>query len=1118
MKKVYWKNLFKSVSSSKGRFFSIFSLMFIGAVTLVGLKVTSPNMERLAQATIGKTQMMDLAVIADMGLDKEDQAELSSIPHATVEYSYTTDVTRKGTTDAVRIYSQTEKISLFQLISGQLPSQPDQIALDTSLKGDYQLGGKIEFSQSDKGSLKKTTFTVTGFVHSPEIWSTKNLGNSSAGSGSLTAYAVVSKEAFDSDVYMIARLRYDDLKDLVYTSSTYDKRLAKHSEELEKLVADNGSLRLARVKSDGQKDIQQGQEKVADAENQLSQSAQKIADGEQQIADGDQQITAAKEQIAKGENQLAKTEQQLKEAAATLTSKKAELDKARSDLDASKAQLDASRSQLDSAKSQLDQAQETIAQKQAELDAAAGQIQSGQLALQTAKNTLQEQIESLTAAGEDPSQNPAIQAAQAKIAQDEETLEASLTNYNQGFAALENAKAAYQVQETTYQSGEQEYANGLAQYQAGESSYQTGLTQYQAAQATYQYGVAQYETGKADLQSSQATIAEKEAQLGKSKTEIATAKDTYTDKKSEADKKISDSKEKLTDAETKLSKLEEPNYLVYNRKTIPGGTGYENYRVATGSISAVGTIFPIVLYLVAAMVTFTTMTRFVDEERTNAGIFKALGYTNHDIIRKFILYGLVASILGSVVGVIVGSYWLSPIISNIVTEHMVVGAAPTFFYPRWLLTAIVLGLISAVLPAYLVAHRDLKENAAQLLLPKPPVSGSTILLEKISFIWKRLTFTQKVTVRNIFRYKQRMLMTIFGVAGSVALLFAGLGIRSSISGLVNRQFSDLLQYDMIVVKNSAASKAEANTVEKEFLEKSVDSHLSISYQSLEQSIPHQDEKQATSLLVTEQADQLSDYIRLSNRKNGEPLTLSSSGVIITEKLAQLYDAKVGDKITLTIDNQEVSVEVTGIAEMYAGHSVYMTADYYKKATGQAPTDNAWLVKLTNHQSNSVKSVSAKFLQLAGVSAVVQNTTMVATIDNLAQSLQSIMLILIVLSLLLGIVILYNLTNINVAERIRELSTIKVLGFHNKEVTLYIYRETILLSLVGIVLGLLGGRALHLLILDMIGTDSIMFNPTVTWDVYLTPVLAILGILAVLGWFVNYHLRKVDMLEALKSVE
>ncbi|MBM7643353.1 FtsX-like permease family protein [Streptococcus loxodontisalivarius] len=871
-KRIYWKDIRQSFTSSKGRFLSIFSLMAIGSMALVGLKVTPLNMEKTAQSFINTYNMADMVVMSDYGLDSADVKELDSIKDADVEYGYQTDVTIKDSTDAVCVFSATDSISKYKLVSGKLPTKSTEIALASNLSSDYKVGDKISFTQSSDGILKETTFTITGFVDSSELWDSSSLGSSTVGTGTLTAYAVTSASAFDSDVYTIARISYDDLDGVDYYSQTYESRLEKHQEALDDMLEDNGSARLASIKVTQQAEIDKQKANLASAENQLKTATQ--------------------------------------------------------------------------------QAQQS-----------------------------------------------------------------------------QNASLLAQVQ----------------------------------AQA----------------------------------------------------KTLSEQKASLETAQKELDSLAEPTYTAYTRTSMPGGEGYRTYDSSTSSISGVGNLFPVVLYIVAAMVTLTTMTRFVDEERNNAGILKALGYTNRQIIAKFVLYGLAASLTGTLVGILAGNVILSPQIGNIIAASSVIGSSNLYFYPFWNGLALVLSLLSAVLPAYLVACRELRDKPAQLLQAKPPVSGSKILLERLTFIWKRLSFTHKVTARNIFRYKQRMLMTIFGVAGSVALLFAGLGIQSSISGVATTQFQDLIKYDMIVAENSSSSQTDLDKLSDALSSSKIKQSQAVQYISTSQSLNGSD--QDVSIMVTPTKN-ISDYMILRDRSSKENLSLTDSGAVISEKLADLYGAKVGDTIKMTINDKTVKVKVAGITELYAGHFVYMTKAYYEDVTESDYSANAYLIKLKDSSSKNINNLASDFLDLDAVTAVVQNTSLIKQLNTVADSLQSVMLILVVLSVVLAIVILYNLTNINVAERLRELSTIKVLGFHNKEVTMYIYRETIVLSLVGILTGLLGGFGLHKVILSMIGSDSIMFNPSVDYYVYLVPILAITLILIVLGWFVNHTLRKVDMLEALKSVE
>ncbi len=900
MKKTYRKDLLQSVTASKGRFLSILTLMMLGSLALVGLKVTSPNMERTAEDYLRKANTLDLAVIADYGLDKEDQDELKTLQGASVEFGYMVDLTVENSEEAIRLYSKPEGISTFQVTEGRLPEADGEIALADFWKDSYQIGQTITFSKTEEGKtvIKSQSFTIIGFVQSGEILSQEDLGGASSGNGSLAGYGVIVASQFDTEVYSIARVRYDDLKNLDAFSSDYRSKRDQHQEDLQNLLADNGQKRLASIKANGQKSLDDGKEQLQTVESNLQ----------------------------KGKSQLEQAESRLK--------------------------------------------------------------------------TQEEQVTAL----------PEPQKSQAK------------------------------------------------------------------------------------------------EQLTKAKEELATEKE----KIAQTESNLAKEKEKLEQHQKELYELAEPTYHVYNRQTMPGGQGYLMYNNASASIRSVGNIFPVVLFMVAAMVTFTTMTRFVDEERTNAGIFKALGYQNKDIVAKFVLYGFLAGTVGTVLGTLLGHYLLAGVISDVITAGMVVGKSQEYFYWSYSLLALALSWVSSVLPAYLVARRELHDEAAQLLLPKPPVKGSKILLERLSFIWSRLSFTHKVTARNIFRYKQRMLMTIFGVAGSVALLFAGLGIQSSVGGVVERQFEQIQQYQMIVAEKSSVTEQEKADLESALQAEPIHAYQKIYSKSIEKDFKGKAGLQTITIMVTSR-ENFKPFIALE--ENGQEVQVTD-GAVVSQKLAQLEGITVGDKLEL--DGKEI--RVAAISENYVGHFVYLNRATYEQVYDTSPKDNTYLVKLKEPTPSNTEKEAAVFMKKTAVSGVVQNATAIQLFESVANSLNKTMAILVLVSVLLAIVILYNLTNINVAERIRELSTIKVLGFHNKEVTLYIYRETMVLSFVGIVLGLVAGYYLHQFLIQMISPATILFYPRVSWEVYALPIVAVTVILALLGLFVNHHLRKVDMLEALKSVE
>ena len=905
-RKVYWKDLFGSFTHSKGRFLSILTLMLLGSLALVGLKVTTPNMHRTANQFIQQQKMLDLAIMGDLGLDQADQEELLGLKGTRVEFGSLLDLTMKGTGKAIRLFSPPKSLSSFRVTKGRLPKKEGELALASFWEDRYQIGDTLTLEEKvgTRSSLKQKQFTIVGFVQSSELWSQKNLGTAMSGSGNLDAYALVSKEVFTTKLPVMARIQFDDLRSLDSFSQAYKKRLEDHQDELEKLLKDNGKARYQRLK---------------------------------QEADG---------QIQKGQKELSRAKETLQ-----------------------------------SAKSQIDQAQ-----KQLEL-----------------------------------------QEAQFKK-----------------LAPFLPAKEQVASQEKLHQAQEQ------------------------------------IDQKKKDWTAGETELAKKEEELKK--------------------------------AQRERDQLEILTYHVYDRKTMPGGQGYLMYSNASSSISAVGNIFPVVLYLVAAMVTFTTMTRFVDEERTNAGIFKALGYRTRDIILKFVLYGFFAGTIGTLLGTLLGHYFLSGIISNIITQGMVIGESREYFYGDMTLIALGLSFVASVLPAYWVSRKELKEEANLLLLPKPPVSGSKIFLERLHFIWKRLSFTHKVTARNLFRYKQRMLMTIFGVAGSVALLFAGLGIQSSVGGVPKRQFQEILSYELIVAKKTNASSQESKELTNRLEKSDIKDYRPIYSKVIEVSLKGGRDKQTITMMVTDRTD-FSPFVSLRSLKQEESLSLKK-GVIISSKLAQLAQVTVGDRLTL--DGH--TFKVAGITENYVGHFVYMDQASYQKIYGKRTSANSYLVQLKNPSTRQVQAISRDMMALAAVKAVSQNASMISLFNSVAKSLDTTMMILVVVSILLAIVILYNLTNINVAERIRELSTIKVLGFHNKEVTLYIYRETILLSIIGILMGLVGGYYLHQFLIAMIAPDAILFYPKVGLGVFLFPVGGMIHLLILLGIYVDHYLRKVDMLEALKSVD
>ena len=866
-KKTLNKEIRRSITGSLGRFISIFSLMLLGTFAFVGLKVSGPDMRATAEEFYRQHQLADLTVTSTLGLDETDQRlinETKGLKKA--EFGYFQDLVIKGKESSLRLFSKPDELSTYELMSGNLPQSNSEIALDYLYDSQYKIGQSIDFTppkSEDSDLLKNHSFKIVGFVKSSEYVDKSNFGATTVGTGKLNGYGLVTKDAFDSKVYMIARLSYKNLQNISIFDDKYDNRLKREQKALENTFKNQPEKRLAALKVDPEK-----------------------------------QIIEAKSQISHEESQLKQQENQL------------------------------------------------IAQKN----------------------------------------------------------------------------------------------------QIGESSSAQTIEQLNGAQN-------QIDAGKEKLASAKAELAKKEAAL---------------------------------------NQLEEPTYQINNRKE--GNPGYKTFLEDSTRIDSLSNIFPVVLFAIALLVSLTTMTRFVEEERGNLGLLKALGYSNREIRKKFMVYGLVSSGLGALVGTIIGHTFLPLAVFNAYTASSTFSNLRLTFSPLWTIIAFAIAIACSLLPAYWVVRKELKEVPASLFLAKVPKAVSRILLEKIDFIWKRMSFTYKVTARNLFRYKKRMLMTIFGVAGCTALLVMGFGIRDSISGLASKQFGQILHYDMIAIEKNKVSDKEKEASGKL-------------------------EKQEVSLIATNQSDDLSKYVSLESRKNNQKIVLNDSGAVISEKFAELLGLKVGDSLTLKDDeNKPVRIKVSAITEMYMGHYIFMNQSVYQKVFKKDFMTNGQLIKLKNASVNNIQKMSAQLMQEDGIQAISQNSDLKKVIESFMYGINSVMIALITCAILLAIVVIYNLTNINVSERIRELATIKVLGFYDREVTLYIYRETILLSFLGILVGFGLGDYFHQVIMNQLSADQIMFAPGLLWTNLLLSAAITFATTLLLALVVHFKLKAVDMLGALKSVD
>ncbi len=1110
-KKKLNKDIKKSITHSWGRFISIMFLMLLGSLALVGLSVTGPDMRKTGMNYFKQYNTADITVLSDYGIDETEQTQIEKAEGIKeVEYVYLKDVTIKDKNDSIRIFSIPESISKYEITEGKIPDNENEIAISDIYKEKYNIGDMIEFTEKEinnNETLKKHQFKIVGFVKSSEILSSLNLGQTTVGTGELNGYAIVSKENFNSEVYMMAKIKFEDTENLDPYSNEYNQKIQEHKEELEQLLKQQQENRFADIKLEYQTKIDDGQKELDDAKK-------KLEDTRTELADANTQIENAKNEISENENKLNDAKKQINSSEAEINKKENELNSKQKEYENSLNQYNIKNKELETAETQINLSQKEIDEKKSQLENGKIQYENGISSLNIGITECEKALENSNL------QDEQKQVIEQKLLEYKKQLEQTQilydnfknNTYNPGINSINEAQKILDEKKKDYNNGKQQLENANNQLQLAKNQLDSGRTALNSAKIKLKTGKQEYNLNKTKLENAKKELQEKEKEYNEKLLE-------FQEKEPEAISKINENEEKLNDSRKKLEKLSLPTYSVDNRRELPGGEGYRIYETVSEIVDSLAKVFPVFLYFVAALVTLTTMARFVGDERTNNGTLKSLGYSDQDVIKKFTIYGFVAGMTGTIIGIILGHTIIPMIVYNTYHNGFTLPKIELHFYTGITITAIVLSLISSVIPARIIATKELRETTASLLQPKAPKAGTKILLEKIKPIWSKMKFTHKVTARNIFRYKKRMFMTIFGVAGAASILFAGFSVQYSISGINERQFEHIIKYDAIIALNDDLTNDEQKELENLLDSEQVDSYTSVFYENVSKTGGRNNDKQSIKLIVPENTEEFEKYISIINRKTGKNMNLEDDGVIISERLATILNVKKGDIITYTDSNEKTrEVKISGICEMYAGHFMFMNKEEYKNVYGSELQVNSKLLLFKDSSIENTQNQSAKFMELSSVKGIVQNTTLYNQINTIVKSLNNIMLVLIILAVLLAIVILYNLTNINVEERIRELCTIKVLGFYDKETTMYIYRETIILSAIGIVVGWIIGVILHSYILAVVPPDEVMFNPIVWIGAYIIPLVSISIVSFALKYYVNGKLKNVDMLEALKSVD
>ena len=619
------------------------------------------------------------------------------------------------------------------------------------------------------------------------------------------------------------------------------------------------------------------------------------------------------------------------------------------------------------------------------------------------------------------------------------------------------------------------------------------------------------------IKESEERLASIEKELASNSERLELLKNVDIQRYAEQSSKLNEAKKQLQDNKKKLEvskrAFEETNYPRFNVENIRGLVHYAQFIDSAGSLSFLANVFSIFLFSVSILVSLTTLTRMVDENRTSIGTLKALGYSNRDIFKKYYIYGGVSTVIGTILGIIAGYLVIVPIIYNSYSRFFTLKEPYIVYNLHIIALAFLISILCILLAVFIPLRKNLKERSAYLLRPKAPSSGSRIFLENVSFIWKRLSFLRKVTFRNIFRYKVRMFMTIFGVMGCLTLMFIGFAIRFGVIDISNEQFKIINKIDVLATYNPYAEKGDIDKISKEIGSNSnVENFTKVNVQKA--TVEKNNEVLDTAQLVTLDRNNYKDYITLmDNRSNIE---LPKDSIVINEKLAYLYNLSVGDNFKVIINEKEYTLKIGAINKNYFGNILYMDREYFSKVFDKTYSDNSFIIKMNN--SDEVEKMASKLQDNPYVANVSDNSKIQENLDNFISGLDIIVVVMVLCSLALALVVLYNLINVNVSERQRELSTIKVLGFYPREVTIYVFREIFYLSIIGIVIGNYIAYRLYLKIILELASRTMMFSSRVPIAVYTLSTGVTLVIIIFVMAIMHRRLKKVNMVESLKAIE
>lgn len=1086
MKSMMRRTTVREIKQSFGRYLAILAIVALGVGLFSGLKVTKAVMVESADAYLEEMQLYDYRLLSTLGFEEEDVEALAEKEDVrAVEGSMSADilyVDEQGNESVIMAHSLLKRINGVEVVAGRLPEQADECVVDSNLYGESAIGTKITLSdnnaQEDLDNFAYKEYTITGIVQS-SYYIQFERGNSSLGNGRVSGFMYLLPEGFSMEYYAEIFVKFDE--DYAIYSEEYDaymeekeplweaycEALGEHRYQ-DILAKANGELEEAETELADKK--AEAEAELADAKQELKDAEAEIADGEEKLADAEKEIADAEKTIAEKEAELADARQEIADNETLLVGKKQEYEDGIEAFTSGKKEVESKQSELSAALVQITEAENALAQSQAQIDAMTG-IYPAEI----------------------------VAAAQAQLDAQK--------------AELEESKAQLQAGQAQLNGADDQLNKAYMELSAGGIQIEEAEAELADAKLQMEDGETQLANAKKELEEARATLEESRQELADAREEVTDGWNEYNDAYAEFEEEIADAEEKLADARAEIADIQKPDTYVLDRDT---NVGYACFESDSSIVEGIAIVFPVFFFLVAALVCVTTMNRMVEEQRTQIGVLKALGYGEGTIMGKYLFYSGSAALIGCLAGFFGGTYCFPYVIWCAYGIMYKMGGMVYVFDGQLAVISLICSLICSMGTTWISCRHELREVAAELMRPKSPKAGKRVFLEYVPFIWKRLKFLDKVSVRNVIRYKKRFFMMIIGISGCTALLVTGFGVRDSVMNIANQQFEEIQIYDLGVTLNDGYTGDPDEDTEQvlQLVEDYGGRYMFVLEATMD--LVTDEQVKAINLIVAEEPEQIGDFIDLHTER-GEAIPYPGDGeAVICKKLADTYGISVGDSVVLRDDSQqEISVTVSGICENFIYNYVYLNQQTYEEAIGEAEYKGIYIILPGEADPHTV---SASIMKVDNVTAVTVNEDMLMRFSSMMGSMNYLVFVIIGCAAALAFIVLYNLNNINITERVREIATIKVLGFYKKETASYVFRENMVLTGIGCGVGLLLGKLLHMYVMHEVVLDMIFFDVQVKGISYLFSIL----LTFVFNWIVNRmmsgKLEKINMAESLKSVD